>query len=384
MRDDEADAIEDWLTGTLLPGWLARAFDPQRPGYVEMVSPDGVALESETRTTLVTARLAYVFSHAHILGVPGALEAARHGMAFLWQRCRRRDGLFSHRCTVAGEAVDAKSDFYDLAFVLFACGWFSRASGERIWLERAEAVMGFIETALAHPEGGFAEDTLATLPRRQNPHMHLLEACHALAETSRDSRWLDRAERLVTLLKERMLDPATGSLGEFFADDWQPAAGRAGQVREPGHHYEWTWLLYHHDRLTGGTGARAVAQMLYAFAERQHGPGPAHPVVNEIAPDGSVLDGAALLWPQTEYLKALTARIEFARDPVAAARLDPHLALMFARFVDRDSGLWVNRIDAAGAPDISAVPVRVLYHLLLALAEVVRVKRLVAMRQAAP
>ena len=33
-----------------------------------------------------------------------------------------------------------------------------------------------VERALAHPEGGFAEDTLGTLPRRQNPHMHLLEA----------------------------------------------------------------------------------------------------------------------------------------------------------------------------------------------------------------
>ncbi|MDP3406728.1 AGE family epimerase/isomerase [Bosea sp. (in: a-proteobacteria)] len=380
MRGYEADAIAGWLTGTLLPGWLARAWTPGQPGYVELVSPDGRPVDSAVRTTLVTARLAYVFSHAHILGVPGALAAARHGMAFLWQHCRRPDGLFSHRCGLDGEPVDAKSDFYDLAFVLFACGWFARASGERIWLERADAVMGFIETALAHPDGGFSEDTLGTLPRRQNPHMHLLEACHALAETSGAPRWLDRADGLVRLMRERMLDLATGSLGEFFTADWQPASGRAGLVREPGHHYEWTWLLYHHDRLTGGTSARALARTLYDFAERHHGQGPAHPVVNEIGPDGGTLDAAALLWPQTEYLKALSARIAFEHDPVAAARLDPHLALMFERFVDPDSGLWVNRIDASGAPDRAAVPVRVLYHLLLALAEVVRVKRLVAAR----
>lgn len=376
VDEDMSDngALAGWLTQGLLPGWLARAWAPGRPGYVEMVSSAGAALESDTRGTLVTARLAYVFSHAHLLGVPGALEAARHGMDFLWHGCRRRDGLFSHRCRPDGTPVDARSDLYDLAFVLFACGWFARASGEAIWLERAEGVMAFIESALVHPEGGFAEDTLGTLPRRQNPHMHLLEACHALAETSGAGRWLARAEALVELLRRRLIDPATGSLGEFFTHDWQPAPGRAGQLREPGHHYEWTWLLHHHDRLTGGSGARAPALALYDFAERHHGPGPARPVVCEIGPDGAVLDGAALLWPQTEYLKALTARMEFAGDPRAAGRLDAHLALMFARFVDRGTGLWINRIDAAGRPDSGAVPVRVLYHLLLALAEVVRVR----------
>lgn len=380
MRGYEADTIAAWLTDTLLPRWLARVHNPEQPAFTESVAPDGTPVDSDVRTTLVTARLAYVFSHAHLLGVPGALAAARHGMAFLWQRCRRPDGRFSHRCTLAGEPIDPKSDAYDLAFVLFACGWFARASEERIWLERAEEVMSFIERDLAHPAGGFAEDTIGTLPRRQNPHMHLLEACHALAETSGESRWLDCATALVHLMQDHMLDRETGSLGEFFTEDWQPAAGRPGQLREPGHHYEWTWLLHHHDRLTGGTSGQAAARALYAFAERHHGDGPAHPVVNEIGSDGAVLDGSALLWPQTEYLKALAARIEFEGDSDAAARLDPHLAVMFERFVDRETGLWHNRIDAAGAPVDGPIPVRVLYHLLLALAEVVRVKRLLAAR----
>lgn len=380
MHGYEAGDIEAWLTGTLLPGWLARVYDPRRPGYVERVSPDGAALDDGTRTTLVTARLAYVFSHAHLLGVAGALAAARHGMDFLWAVCRRPDGLFSHRCAPGGKPIDAKSDLYDLAFVLFACGWFARASGETLWLERAEAVMGFIETGLAHPAGGFAEDTLATLPRRQNPHMHLLEACHALAETSGEGRWLARADALVTLMREQMLDPATGSLGEFFSDDWQPAAGVPGRIREPGHHYEWAWLLHHHDRLTGKTSGREAARRLYGFAEKHHGPDPAHPVVNAIDPEGGILDGGALLWPQTEYLKALTALIAFEDDAEAEKRLDPHLALIFARFVDGESGLWHNLLDDSGAPVAGPAPVRVLYHLLLALAEVARVKRGVAAR----
>jgi mannose/cellobiose epimerase-like protein (N-acyl-D-glucosamine 2-epimerase family) len=365
--------LSDWLTRSLLPGWLASIHDPARPGFVDMLATDGVPLDSEERSTLVTARLTYVFSHAHLMGVPGALAAARHGVDFLLSRCRRGDGRFSHRCLIDGTPVDARSDFYDLAFVLFALGWYGRASGDRSAFAQAEEVMGFLESELAHPEGGFAEDTLGTLPRRQNPHMHLLEACHALAEASGEARWLGRAEALVLLMTTRMRD-AGGALAEFFTPDWRLAEGERGLIREPGHHYEWVWLLQHHTRLTGSAAARETAGEFFAFAQRHRGR-PAHCcIVNEIGPDGAVLDGRALLWPQTEYLKALTARIEFEGDEAADAELTRHLGLMFARFIDRENGLWVNQIDDAGRPVPAPIPVRVLYHLVLACAEIVRVR----------
>lgn len=364
--------LSDWLTQSLLPGWLARVFDPARPGFVEMLATDGTVTVGDERSTLVTARLTYVFSHAHLVGVPGALAAAGHGVDFLMRRCRRADGRFSHRCLVDGTPVDARSDFYDLAFVLFSLGWYGRASGDRDAFAKAEEVMGFLESELAHPAGGFAEDTLRTLPRRQNPHMHLLEACHALAEASGQARWLARAEALVGLMTTRMRDGG-GALAEFFTDDWELAEGPRGLIREPGHHYEWVWLLAHHARLTGHAAARATAGELFAFAQRHRGR-PAHGcVVNEIGPDGAVLDGRALLWPQTEYLKALVARIEFEGDVEAEAALNRHLGLMFARFVDRETGRWVNQIDANGQPVVAPIPVRVLYHLVLACAEIVRV-----------
>ncbi len=370
-----ANDLRSWLTGFLLPGWIERAFDPARPGFVEYLGPDGKPEASELRTTLVTARLTYVFSHAHLLGVPGALAAARHGLAFLTGACRQPGGRFVHSCTAGGEVVDGRSDFYDLAFVLFALGWFAKATGETDVLGMAGEVMDFLDGELAHPAGGFREDTLGTLPRRQNPHMHLLEACHALAAVSPDPRWLTTADRLVRLMRERMLD-GNGTLGEFFGEDWAAFPGPRGLIREPGHHFEWTWLLYHHERLTGSAEASETARKLHAFGQSQvdAAANTSRLVVNEVDPAGRVLNGAALLWPQTEYVKALVARIEFEGDSDAAARLEQHLQLIFRHFVDRDSGLWVNQLDESGQPIADRVPVRVLYHLVLALAEICRVR----------
>jgi mannose/cellobiose epimerase-like protein (N-acyl-D-glucosamine 2-epimerase family) len=372
----DPDDLKAWLTGTLLPGWIERAFDPARPGFVEYLGPDGTPEASDQRTTLVTARLTYVFSHAHLLGVPGALAAARHGIAFLTSACRRGDGRFSHSCTTHGEVVDGKTDFYDLAFVLFALGWFAKATGDTDALAIAGEVMDFLDSVLAHPAGGYREDTLGTQPRRQNPHMHLLEACHALAAASPDPRWLATADRLVQLMRERMLD-AGGTLGEFFSEDWTAFPGPRGLIRESGHHFEWTWLLYHHERLTGSDEAREIARKLHAFGQAQvdASVNPSRLVVNEADPTGHVLNGAALLWPQTEYLKALVAKIEFEGDDAAAARLEQHLRLVFRHFVDRENGLWINQLDDQGRPMSERLPVRVLYHLVLALAEICRVSK---------
>ena len=371
--------LAPWLTADFIPKWARRAVRPGEAGYVEYLTADGLVDARPRRTTLVTARLVYVFAHAHCLDPAGpGLAAARHGYDFLARRCADVDGRFRHAVMPDGVAIDDRSDLYDLAFVLFACAWFARATGEAEPLDRAERVMGFIERHMASTHGGFAEDSLWALPRRQNPHMHLLEACHALAEASGEQRWLDRADSLVDLLRGRLIDSETGTLGEFFTADWRAAPGAAGMLREPGHQFEWVWLLHHHTRLTGRTDLIDIAERLYRFAQTQgiaRSPEGWPMALDGVDRAGIPIATTRLLWPQTEAIKAEVARIEFLGDAGAPARLDGHLAALFHYWLDAGTGLWVNQIDGANQPIRAELPVRVLYHVVLALAETVRVTR---------
>jgi mannose/cellobiose epimerase-like protein (N-acyl-D-glucosamine 2-epimerase family) len=367
----------NWLTQVLIPNWIDRAVQPGRPGFVEHLDPDAVGDAGTDRTTLVTARLTYVFSHAHLLDPAGpALAVAQHGFSFLRNACRDGQGRFLHVVGENGTPMDARTDLYDLAFVLFAMAWFYRATQDRQALAIANDVMSFIEREMPHSEGGFAEDTLGTLPRRQNPHMHLLEAFHALAEATGEERWLACASHIVRLARERMIDVETGSLGEYFTEDWRPAPGAAGTWREPGHHFEWTWLLLHHWRLTGDEDARRLADTLYAFAIA-HGldDGIAGPVAafDGVDRTGNLVASTKLLWPQTEAIKAFLARVELLGDADAARRLEIHVDSLFSSFVVPETGLWFNQLTRSGAPAQTVLPVRVLYHLVLALAECERV-----------
>ena len=232
----------------------------------------GAPIANQRRTTLVQARLTYVFSHAYLLsGDPAFREAARHGLAFLMRAARAPDGGWFRAVSVDGATLDNTRDAYDHAFVLFALAWYFRATGDTSAIQLADATWEFMQHRLAHPRyGGFFEEFVpgrsdVKLPRRQNPHMHLLEALLALHVATGEKNWLRRAGALVDLFKRRFTDPETGALIEFFAEDWSPAPGDDGSLREPGHQFEWVWLLHEYVRAAHDDSIAPYAERLFAF-----------------------------------------------------------------------------------------------------------------------
>lgn len=237
-------SIRQWALEHVCPYWCERIVD-LHGGYFEALDERGEAVRSPAKTALNQSRLTYVFSHAAILGGSAVLRrAADHGFDFL-QRISAINAPFGgwHRSTNAGGGVlDSARDTYDHAFVIFAMAWYYRASASSEALRLAEQTYAFLEDHLrdaAH--GGFFEEypVIDRLPRRQNPHMHLLEAMLAMHAATGQKIWMDRASGIVELFKDVFFDRKTGSLVEYFDERWNVARGDPGLLREPGHQFEW-------------------------------------------------------------------------------------------------------------------------------------------------
>jgi mannose/cellobiose epimerase-like protein (N-acyl-D-glucosamine 2-epimerase family) len=240
-----------------------------------------------------------------------------------------------------------------------------------------------MQARLADPRhGGFFEEfapgrTEMKLPRRQNPHMHLLEALLALHVATGEKNWLRRAGALVDLFRRRFSDPATGAIAEFFAADWSPAPGEPGRLREPGHQFEWVWLLHEYYRLSRDDSVALYADRLFAFGDKfgiERGEGIAGAVFDGVDAAGALVAGTKLFWPQTEYVKALVARAEWRNDTAARAAIPGHLALIAKHFLRADGASWHNQLARDGKPLTQTTPARVLYHLFMAMAEVDRLQ----------
>jgi len=197
--------------------------------------------------------------------------------------------------------------------------------------------------------------------------MHLFEALLAASEAFASERFFDYASDLAALFAARLFQAKDGALPECFDEALTPLREAGRFTAEPGHHYEWTWLLHRHRAIAAAIGCRvdrdlhSAADSLFEFAER-HGVNPSTGlVVNGLWSDGQVLDGGFRLWPQTERLKAVARR---RRDGAADAlrALERHLA-------GARPGLWIERLDARGQPIAEPAPATSLYHLTAALTD---------------
>ncbi len=362
--------VRQWTFERALPFWAEHGVDRRHGGFVELFDAGGAASAPYKRTR-VAARQVYVFSHARLLGWERGGEAAAHGYRFLLDKARLPDGGWARRLGRTGEVIDPTPDLYDVAFVLFALAWYARASGEAEPLRLAHETLDGLDARFRRPAGGFAHELPMTGWRLQNPHMHLLEAALAWMEAApSDTRFRALADEIVALFATRLYDPASRTLGERFDQEWRRAPGEPGRVVEPGHQFEWAWILANHQRLTGREDA-GLAAGLIGFAERYGVDETSHATFNAVRDDGVALDRGSRTWPNTERIKAAVASFELhGTDPRGVIASSAELLL--DRYLDR-RGAWIDAFDAAGRPVVDTVPASTLYHVFLAFTEVLRI-----------
>ncbi|WP_427790112.1 AGE family epimerase/isomerase [Brevundimonas diminuta] len=360
MRFDPAakKQVRDWLFGQALPLW-ARAGVDADGRFFEKLDFDGRAVTGVPRRTRVQARQIHVFTEASALGWSEGEAIARAGLDAMIDGARRDDGLWARATDDAGAVIDATPDLYDLAFVLFALAGAHRVLNDERARPLALETLAVIQTQMADREhGGWQEALPPVLPRRQNPHMHMLEALLAWQAAAPDSAFETAARSILDLFSRHFFDREHLMLGEFYERDWRVRPGSEGQCIEPGHHMEWVWLLDRAKRI-GLPDHDAAARALYTSAltcgVRADGL-----AVREISRIGQIRDGGVRLWAQTELLRALHLR----GDQDRAVRLVDRL---FKTHLATDiPGLWFDAFDVDGQPQDAAVPASTFYHLMTA------------------
>lgn len=359
---DAADEAKTWLLEAAAPLW-ATVGRTSSGLFAERMNLAGEPDNSYFRT-FVQARHVFSFVTIGQLGWQGPWqELVSQTMEAMIGGAKRGDGFFVHRLDQEARQLDGRADLYDQAFVLFALGTGGGALQRQDWIDEAESLLDRLEASWSHPAGGYREGEIADpRVRRQNPHMHLLEAFLALYEGSGRERFLDAAQSIAILAQARFVDRRSGALLEYFTDNLEPACGVEGKIAEPGHCFEWAWL-FERLALAGWSDAVALSDRLTSFA-RQYGIDATRGVaINEVLTDGAIRNAGARLWPQTERLKAAVARY---RRLGAGEECDEALSAkggLQKYLATPRTGLWRDKLREDGSWIDEMAPGSSLYHI---------------------
>lgn len=360
---DLSDQLGRWLKLSALPLWATLGVDADG-AFAEALDADGTQV-GDFRRARVQARQAYVYSLASSWGWgDGYAALVERGMARFEATNRRDDGLYRTRVNRGGTVLDDAASLYDQAFVLLAT---ATAVEVGLDVERSRRTAAAIQESLgtlALPQGGWREPVGPAF--QANAHMHLLEAALAWEAVDPEGPWTGMADAVVGLARAHFIDGRGGFLREFFGPDWRPAEDEAGRLVEPGHQFEWAWLLTWWARLRGDSWAHATARRLFSAGER--GLDTVRGVaVDELDDTLQPRSSRARLWPQTEWLKAALILAEEADGEERQRLVESAVAASEGlwRYL-APTGLWHDKLGPDGVFETEAAPASSLYHIVAA------------------
>jgi mannose-6-phosphate isomerase len=351
-----ATALRDHFTGVVLPIWRGPGFNTALKLPYEAVSAeDHAPLPAERYRTMACARQLFVFAQA------GDTEHAK--VLFDSLRHTFQDTLHGgwfYSVDAQGAPLDTTKDLYTHAFVMFACAEYGQRSGDRDALKLVHNTSALIQSNFAADGDLFNAALTADFGRVtgtpvQNPLMHLTEAWLAACEATRDNVFGAALRRLAGGVAHHFVHAPTGCIAEL-------PIGTSDNRLEPGHQFEWFWLVRQAGDLFDGTGLKEAMARAFAFAQ-QHGVDRASGgVCASLDETGAIKDATQRIWAQTEYLRALACQ----DDPAVRAALPRQIVLFQQRFLHPQG--WFECKAPAGDVARADMPSTTPYHLATAYA----------------
>ncbi|HEY1786780.1 MAG TPA: AGE family epimerase/isomerase [Verrucomicrobiae bacterium] len=235
----------DGLLSDTLPFWLPRAIDRQCGGYLTCFDQDGTLLQTD-KPVWFQGRFAWLLATLYNTVEKRAewLEAARHGIQFINERCFDTDGRMFFWLTREGAPLRKRRYLYSESFAVVALAAFGTATGESRHIEQA---LDLFKLILKY------HTTPGLLPPKVNPDvrpmkglampMILIVTAQELRKAVNDplcteiiDQCIDEVERDFLKPEFRAVLESVGPRGEFY-DTFD------GRMINPGHSLELGWFI---------------------------------------------------------------------------------------------------------------------------------------------
>jgi cellobiose epimerase len=353
--------IEGDLRGNILPFWISRVVNGG--AFFGSLTNDLVADRGAERGSLLTSRILWTYAAAYArYHDTSYLAMADHAYDDLVLRFHDAQyGGFWWSIAADGSVRRDRKQVYGQAFAVYALAEYHAATGRPEPLDRAIATYRLIEKHARARHGGYLEafgrawEPIADMrlsgvdlnePKSQNTHLHIMEAYTRLLVTWPDPGLRQGLLELVGIMLDRIVDPATGHLGLFFAEDWSARC----DLISYGHDIEAAWLLTWAADVLGDAGLAArirplavrIAEVTLAEGVDSDGG-----VYNQGGPAG-LTDTSKEWWPQAEAVVGFLNACGLSGQERFLSAACHTWDFIESRLIDRRHGEWFRGVTREG------------------------------------
>ncbi len=358
------------------PKWYEAFSDHDLGGFYERLGAGFKPLLIGQRRLVTQCRQLSIYSHVSLNGNKTIYKNLKAQFEFILTRYHDpQTGLWHFALDDDGSVKDRDCDLYALAFVIFSFSHYFRASGDVRAKKAAQDVLALILTRFRAPGmAGFVEalsPDFQPLPRmrRQNPHMHLLEACLFAHETWNDPAYEAVADEMVSLFDEFFFDSENDALYEFMTNGLDPHPDKRDHL-EPGHYFEWVWLLKKHALMKSRSAMHDKTCLQLLTWANKHGWDALYGgIYDTVDGHGRLVSDTKRIWPFCEALKANALMLDAAEDRQAIKDRVAEMVRIFETKYMQERGFWTEWLNRNLTPAADYMPGTTPYHVYFGIME---------------
>lgn len=367
-----------------VPKWYGAFRDTEYGGFHERLGHSFKPVDVGYKRLVTQCRQLAVYAHAStVKGGKNYSPELTNQFRFLVDHYHIDKAPGSWRFSVSndGQPHDETLDFYGHAFVIFTMCHISRGFHAKTDIikksqDMAGQTLDFINQNFRLKNApGFAEaldhsHKPLDIQRRQDPHMHLFEACLFAHEVWGDPKWMEMADEILELFRNFFYSAEDNRLYEFFDSGLNPHDEDGHRVK-PGHYFEWVWLLQKYMRLKDldDENLNTISRQLLAKGNSHGYDTKLGGIYDFTDHDGHVLEDTKRLWPFAEALKANALMLDHWHDRDELKDRMADMVKVFEKGYIEERGFWTETLNRDLSPATDYMPGTTPYHLYFGIEE---------------